>query len=177
MPSARANIIAKFIAQIEIGESSVPRYRTPAERTSPVIVSISGRPAATREPKARTRIASVTGQEKSSDFSIASRLASLKSDHMPAAPVRLASTPGAAAAASSDLRPSAAATIPFGSLAAVARTTAVWPSGEIETPPRGGTTLPTAGSAARRRWVRARVARKRGSVATYALEWTATCSP
>ena len=92
MPSARANISAKFIAQIEIGAISVARKRTPAEATRPTIVSISGRPAATSEPKARTRIASVTGQEMTSDFSIASLLASLKSDHMPAAPVRLVST-------------------------------------------------------------------------------------
>ena len=46
------------------------------------MVSISGRPAATSEPKASTRIAIVTGQEMSSDFSIASRFASLKSDHI-----------------------------------------------------------------------------------------------
>ena len=64
----------------------------PAEATSPRIVSISGSPAATSEPKASIRITSVTGQESSSDFIIALRLASLKSDHMPEAPVRLTST-------------------------------------------------------------------------------------
>ena len=62
------------------------------------MVSISGSPAATSEPKASTRIASVTGQEISSDFSIASRLASLKSDHIPAAPVRFDFDPGVPAA-------------------------------------------------------------------------------
>ncbi len=99
MPSARANIRAKFIAQIETGAISVARKSTPAEATRPAIVSISGRPAATSEPKASTRIASVTGQEMTSDFSIAFLFASLKSDHMPAAPVRLASTPGRGAVA------------------------------------------------------------------------------
>ena len=75
MPSARANISAKFIAQIEIGETSVPRKSRPAEAISPTMVSISGRPAATSEPKASTRIAMVTGQEMNSDLSIASRFA------------------------------------------------------------------------------------------------------
>ena len=140
-----------------------------------MIVSISGSPAATSEPKARTRIARVTGQEISSDLSIASRLASLKSDHMPAAPVRLASTPGAAAAASSDLSSAAAATMPSGSSAAPARTTAVWPSAEIERPRRGGVTVLTAGSAARMRSARATCGgRRRAAVSR--VEWTATCS-
>ncbi len=133
-----------------------------------MIVSSSGSPAATSEPKARSRISRVTGQEKSSDFSIASLLASLKSDHMPAAPVRLASTPGAATPATSDFSSPAAATIAFGSLAAVARRTAVCPSREIETPGRGGTTLATAASAARVRSTAARVRRKRGSSASAA---------
>ncbi len=51
-----------------------------------------GSPAATREPNASTRIASVTGHEMSSDFIIAERFASLKSLHMPDAPVRLTVT-------------------------------------------------------------------------------------
>ncbi len=141
-----------------------------------MIVSISGRPAATREPKARTRIASVTGQEISSDFNIASRLASLKSDHIPAAPVRFASTPGAAAAASSDLRSPAAATISFGFRAAVPTTSAVWPSAAIELRGCGGTTWPTAGSAESVASTAATLSRKRGSVAVSRSEWTTTCS-
>ena len=80
---------AKFIAQIEISKPCVSSESSPAEATRPRIVSISGSPAATSEPNASTRIASVTGQEKSSDFIIAVRLAVLKSDHMPEAPVRL----------------------------------------------------------------------------------------
>ncbi len=170
MPSASANISAKFIAQIEIGASRVPRKRTPAEAIRPTIVSISGRPAATSEPKARTRIASVTGQEISSDFSIASRLASLKSDHMPAAPVRLASTPGAATPASFGLEVVGCGDHLVRALGGVpARTTAVWPSREIETPGRGGVTAATAGSAARTRSTRARVRRKAGAVTVRSL--------
>ena len=176
MPSASANISAKFIAQIEIGETSVPRKSRPAEAISPTMVSISGRPAATSEPKASTRIAMVTGQEMNSDLSIASRFAWLKSDHIPEAPVRLTATPGPAASASLVLRRSAASTIAFGSAAAPARITAVWPSGEIETPGCGGETRPTAGSRRRTRCERATACRNSGAVATRSREWTATCS-
>jgi hypothetical protein len=49
---------------------------------------MSGRPAATSEPNASTRITRVTGQLNSSDYIIAVRLASLKSDHMPLGQVR-----------------------------------------------------------------------------------------
>ena len=65
----------------------------PAEAASPRIVRSSGRPAATSEPNASTRIASVTGHEMSSDFIIALLFASLKSDHIPGAPVRLTDDP------------------------------------------------------------------------------------
>ena len=140
------------------------------------MVSISGRPAATSEPKASTRIAIVTGQEMNSDLSIASRFAWLKSDHIPEAPVRLTATPGPAASASLGLRRSAASTIAFGSAAAPARITAVWPSGEIETPGCGGETRPTAGSRRRIRSERATVCRNSGAVATRSREWTATWS-
>ena len=63
MPSASANIIAKFIAQIDTWPSLVARNSTPAEATSPRIVSISGNPAATSEPNASSRMTSVTGHE------------------------------------------------------------------------------------------------------------------
>ncbi len=125
MPSASANISAKFIAQIEMSRTCVPRYRVPAAATRPRMVSISGRPAATSEPKARTRIPSVTGHEMTSDLSIAVLFASLKSDHIPGAPVRSTSTPRVPRLPSSSLRSSAARTIWFGSLAAPAWTTAV----------------------------------------------------
>ena len=78
---------AKFIAQIEISKPCVSSESAPAEATRPRIVSISGNPAATSEPNASTRIASVTGQLKSSDFIIAVRFAVLKSLHIPDAPV------------------------------------------------------------------------------------------
>ena len=63
MPSASANMSAKFIAQIEISKPCVSSARSPAEASRPSIVRSSGNPAATSEPKARTRIASVTGHE------------------------------------------------------------------------------------------------------------------
>ena len=64
----------------------------PAAESRPTIVSISGSPAATSEPNASSMMPSVTGQEMTSDLSIAERLAALKSDHIPAAPVRLTTT-------------------------------------------------------------------------------------
>ena len=88
MPSASANISAKFIDQIEMSAIRVPIQSEPAAAINPTIVSISGSPAATSEPNASTRIASVTGHEISSDFIIADRFAWLKSDHVPGAPVR-----------------------------------------------------------------------------------------
>ena len=63
MPSASANISAKFIAQIETSPTCEAIQSEPAAATRPTIVSISGSPAATRAPNASARIASVTGQE------------------------------------------------------------------------------------------------------------------
>ena len=44
MPSARANIIAKFIAQIETGTSSLISTSEPAEATSPARVRMQRQP-------------------------------------------------------------------------------------------------------------------------------------
>ncbi len=134
---------AKFIAQIEISNPCVSKASRPAEATSPRIVSSRGRPAATSEPNASTRIASVTGQEKSSDFIIAERLALLKSLHIPEAPVSETRASALPAAFSFDFSVSAAATIAVGSSLAPAATTTVWPSAEIEEPARGGCTEAT----------------------------------
>ena len=60
---------------MEIAAICVPIHNEPAAAINPAIVSISGSPAATRDPNARTRIRSVTGQEISSDFIIADLLA------------------------------------------------------------------------------------------------------
>jgi len=130
----------------------------PAAEASPTTVSISGSPAATSEPKASSRIASVTGQEISSDLSIADLLASLKSDHMPGAPLTSTRTPGPPTPASPPFKSSAARTMSSGCAAAPASTTAVRPSGDSEAPALGGITReirssafkssPTAGTAA-----------------------------
>ena len=117
MPSASANISAKFIAQIEISKPCVSSASRPAEATSPRIVSSSGSPAATSEPKARTRMTIVTGQEKSSDFIIAVLFAALKSLHIPEAPVSETLTPSLPSARSFPLSESAAATIAVGPFA------------------------------------------------------------
>ena len=89
----------------------------------------------------------MTGHEITSDFSMAERLAALKSDHMPDAPVRCTCTPPEERPASLPFRPSAALTISFELRAAPAWTIAVCPSREIEAPGAGATTLRTAGSA------------------------------
>ncbi len=128
--SASANINAKFIAQIEMSNSWVPMYSDPADATRPRIVSISGSPAATSDPNASTRMIIVTDQEMTSLLSIAERLAQLKSDHIPDAPVSDTCTPSAPC--SCVLRSSAARTISLGFTAAPAWMTAVWPSREID---------------------------------------------
>ena len=125
MPSASANMSAKFIAQIEISKPFVRRASRPAEATRPRIVSISGSPAATSEPKASTRMIIVTGQENSSDFIIAVRFAVLKSLHMPEAPVKETVVPPVPSARSLPFSESAAATIAVGSPPAPAVTIAV----------------------------------------------------
>ncbi len=86
MPSARANIIAKFIAHTEIGMTSL-RDQSAGGGDESGHVSNSGSPAATREPNASTMIAKVTGQENNSALIIASWLALLKSDHSAEEPV------------------------------------------------------------------------------------------
>ena len=141
------------------------------------MVSIRGRPAATSEPKARTRIARVTGQEMNSDRSMALRLAALKSDHMPDAPVRWTEMPPRPASVRRPLSESAALTIPFESRAAPAWTTAVWPSREIETPGRGGTTALTAELELRIRSVAATRDRNARSLTVVVGECTMTMSP
>ncbi len=89
-------------------------------------------------------IPSVTGQDTTSDLSIAERFAALKSDHMPGAPVRSTTVLLVERAWSLPLSVSAAATIAFGSRAAPPCTIAVCPSGETVTPGVGGTTTLTA---------------------------------
>ena len=174
MPSASANISAKFIAQIEMSSNWVARYSEPAEATRPRIVSISGSPAATSEPKASTRITIVTGQLKSSDFIIAVRLAVLKSDHMPLAPVSETCTPSPCRPCSCVLRSSAARTIVLASAAAPACTIAVWPSREIDTPACGATTAFTRRSAFSTPCVEASARWKAGSPTVLSDECTTT---
>ena len=71
MPRARANISAKLSAQIDTGATVVAMTSAPAATSSPAMVSISGRPAATRLPNAMTRMISVTGHDSISERSMA----------------------------------------------------------------------------------------------------------
>ena len=105
-------------------------------------VSMSGSPAATSEPNASTRIARVTGQLISSLRSMADRLAALKSPQSAEEPVSSTVTSWPDSAVSGPLSASAARTISLGSaLAAPAWMTPVRPSGEMDTPAVGGTTV------------------------------------
>ena len=138
---------AKFIDQIETSNRCVIRKRLPADAISPRIVRRSGSPAATSDPNASSRIASVTGQERISDFIIALLFASLKSDHMPGAPVRPTVVEPLERSASFPLRSSAARTISVGLVAPPPLSSTVWPS--VET--WGGATVETRGSDSRMR--------------------------
>jgi len=146
MPRARANIKAKLSAQIDTGVNFVVITRAPAATSSPAMVRRSGRPAATRLPKAITRMMIVTGHDSSSDLSMAERLAVLKLAHSALSPVRVTLTPDVASAASLGWTASAASTILFELAAAPAVMIAVRPSREIETPACDGTTVDTRGS-------------------------------
>ncbi len=143
MPSAKANIRAKFNAQMETGVTSVASTSAPAATRSPTMVSRSGRPAATRLPKTMMRMAIVTGHDSISERSMADRLASLKLAHSALSPVRVTEMPGRESCCSGTARAPAAFTMALGSAAAPAVTMPVWPSRESDSPACGGTTADT----------------------------------
>ena len=79
---------------METGVNLVAITRAPAATSRPAMVSIRGSPAATRLPKAMTRMTMVTGQDSISERSIAERLAVLKLAHRALSPVRVTETRG-----------------------------------------------------------------------------------
>src|SRR6266702_8293076 len=111
MPRARANIIAKFSAQMLTGATWVDKTSAPAAVSRPTMVSISGSPAATRLPKAITSTISVTGQDSTSDLIIAEWLTVLKFDHRALEPVRSTDTEAVDSFVIGRVRSSAARTI------------------------------------------------------------------
>ena len=134
MPRARANINAKLRAQMETGMNLVVMTSAPAATRRPAMVKSSGSPAATRLPKAMTKMMIVTGHDNISERSMAERLALLKLAHRALSPVRVTVTPDDDRAASFGCTESAACTILFEFAAAPAVMTAVRPSRETETP-------------------------------------------
>ena len=76
------------MAQMDTSANCPHTNSSPPAPSRPAIVSSSGRPAATSVPNANSNSASVSGHDSSSDLSIASLLAALKSDHIAAGPVR-----------------------------------------------------------------------------------------
>ena len=134
MPRARANISAKLSAQMETGMNLVVITSAPAATSRPAMVNSSGSPAATRLPKAMTRMMIVTGHDSISERNMAERLAVLKSAHRALSPVRVTVTPDEDRAASFGSTASAACTILLEFAAAPAVMMAVRPSCEIETP-------------------------------------------
>ena len=87
MPTASANIRAKFIAQIVIPVSRLAIQSAPAAATSPEMESSSGIPAAASEPNASSSTAIVSGHDVISERSIAALFSSLNSDHSAGEPV------------------------------------------------------------------------------------------
>jgi hypothetical protein len=162
MPSAIANIIAKFMAQMDTSANCPTTNSNPPAPRRPAIVSSSGRPAATSVPKAASSSASVSGHDSISDLSIAALLAPLKSDHIAAGPVRRTASPGADSRARRVLSLPAASTIPRGVAPARPTTTAVPRSGDVPSPARGASTPATAASLRSTARTRARVARIAG---------------
>jgi hypothetical protein len=143
MPRARANISAKLSAQIETGKRCVEITSAPAATSSPTMVKSSGRPAATRLPKAMTRMIIVTGHESISERIIAERFALLKSAHSALSPVSVTLTPVVESFSSGAANASAALTISLVPTADPAVMTAVRPSREIDVPAWGSTTVET----------------------------------
>ena len=66
---------AKLSAQIDTGATLSARTKAPAATSRPAMVNMSGRPAATRLPKAMTRMTRVTGHDSSSERIMAEWLA------------------------------------------------------------------------------------------------------
>ena len=140
MPSARANIIAKFSAQMLTGATWVDSTSAPAAESSPTMVSISGRPAATRLPNARTSTNIVTGQDSISDRIIAEWLTLLKFAHRALDPVRSTETVDVDRRVIGLVRASAARTMSLALAFAPPWMMPVVPSLDSETPGCGGTT-------------------------------------
>ncbi len=167
---------AKFSAQILTGAMWVDSTSAPAAVSNPTRVSMSGRPAATRLPKASTSTAIVTGQDSTSERIIASWLTLLKSDHSPLDPVSSTEMFPSESVVSGPVRSSAARTISLESPLAPAWMIAVRPSGEMLTPGCGGTTVLTRGSASSSSVALAIARRAAGSSAIGpALSCTTTC--
>ena len=104
-------------------------------------MSIRGRPAATRLPKARKSTIIVTGQESTSDRIIAEWLTRLKSAHSALEPVSSTVTAPPDRARSGFARSSAARTIVLASAFAPAWMIAVCPSRESDRPGCGAMTV------------------------------------
>ena len=99
---------AKLRAQIDTGAILSARTRAPAATSRPAMVSISGRPAATRLPNATARMVRVTGHDSSSERIMAERLALLKFAHRALSPVRVTVMPDVPSLATGPARDSAA---------------------------------------------------------------------
>ena len=97
MPTASANMRAKFIAQIVMPVNWLAIHSAPAAATSPRIDSSSGMPAAASEPNATSRTARVSGHDVISERSIAALFSSLNCDHSAAEPVSATLIPSDAA--------------------------------------------------------------------------------
>ena len=139
--------MAKFSAQMLTGAMWVESTSAPAAVSRPIIVSIRGRPAATRLPNAMIRTIMVIGQDSISDFIIAAWLTLLKFAHSALDPVRFTETSPLDSRVSGMVRESAARTMSLAFALAPAWMIAVFPSREMLTPRWGAMTTLTRESA------------------------------
>ncbi len=96
---------------MDTGVNFVVITSAPAATSRPAMVRSRGSPAATRLPKAMTKMMIVTGHDSISERSMAERLALLKSAHRALSPVSVTETPEVERAASFGSTASAACTI------------------------------------------------------------------
>ncbi len=122
---------------MDTGAMWVESTSAPAATSRPTMVSMRGSPAATRLPKAMTKMIMVTGHESISERSMALRLAELKLAHSALSPVRVTEMPGRESRPRGPARASAARTMALASAAAPAVTTPVLPSRDNDTPGLG----------------------------------------
>ena len=119
---------------MDTGATLSARTKAPAATSRPAMVNMSGRPAATRLPKAMARMARVTGHDSSSERIMAAWLALLKLAHRALSPVKVTEIDEVPRCCRGPERCSAATTMALVPAAAPAVTIPVRPSADSDAP-------------------------------------------